>query len=102
MTVQYSLVFVLQLGHPVMLRLSSAVVYELSEASETTSFESSSLHYKPSCFLSIISPLIALFCPVSAGNKTVPAPPGTSLSHQHLPGRWHPHVVPVARAERLH
>lgn len=44
-------------------------------------------------------PSVAL---VPKGNETVPAPLGTLVSHQHLPGGWHPHVVPVERAERLH
>lgn len=44
-------------------------------------------------------PLLPL---VLTGNKAVPAPPGALVSHQHLSGGWHPHVVPVERAERLH
>lgn len=53
------------------------------------------------CFLSFFfSPLSVALVP--KGNKTVPAPLGTFVSHQHLSGGWHPHVVPVERAERLH
>lgn len=50
-------------------------------------------------FLFFLSPFVAS---VPTGNKTVPAPLGTVVSHQHLSGGWHPHVVPVERAERLH
>lgn len=39
---------------------------------------------------------------VPACDEAVPAPPGTPLPYQYLPGRRHPHVVPVERAERLH
>lgn len=40
--------------------------------------------------------------PVPAGDKAVPAPPGTPVPDKHLPGGRHPNVVPVVRAEGLH
>lgn len=39
---------------------------------------------------------------VPASDEAVPSPRGPSVPDQHLPGGWHPHVVPVERAEGLH
>ncbi len=39
---------------------------------------------------------------VPAGHEAVSASRRSPVSHQHLPGGRHPHVVPVERAERLH
>lgn len=41
-------------------------------------------------------------CAVPEGDKAVPAPRGPAVPHQHLPGGWHPHVVPVEWTEGLH
>lgn len=41
-------------------------------------------------------PANALCVPaVPEGDQAVPAPRGPAVPDQHLPGGWHPHVVPV-------
>lgn len=45
------------------------------------------------CLLSLLMMLSAHAVP--EGDEAVPSPRGPPVPDQHLPGGWHPHVVPV-------